>query len=45
MLSEGKEGKAGRRAFPKQKGRRRKPSEGKRGGAPKGISRKIKRKR
>ncbi|MEP6443886.1 MAG: ribonuclease R [Hyphomicrobiales bacterium] len=45
MLSEGKEGKAGRRAFPKQKGRRRKPSENKRGGAPKGISRKIKRKR
>ncbi|MEP3264148.1 MAG: RNB domain-containing ribonuclease, partial [Hyphomicrobiales bacterium] len=45
MLSEGTKGKAGQRAFPKQKGRRRRPSGPSRGSAPKGISRKIKRKR
>lgn len=45
MLSEGTKGKAGQRAFPKRKGRRRSPAGNTRGGAPKGISRKIKRKR
>lgn len=45
MISEGKAGKPGRRAFPKQKGKRRQPSDRKRGGPPKGISRKIKRKK
>lgn len=45
MLSEGTAGKAGARAFPKQKGRRRTFKQGERGGAPKGISRKVKRKR
>lgn len=45
MLSKGTQGKAGQRAFPKQKGRRRQPSSPAKGGAPKGISRKIRRKR
>ena len=45
MLSEGTKGKAGQRAFPKHKGRRRRPTGHPKGGPSKGLSRKIKRRR
>lgn len=45
MISDGKPGKPGERAFPKRKGRRRGAATARRGGPPKGVSRKIKRKR